>query len=267
MVKSYDFKAVKNIKHQAINSNGNYSYNMYFYSNTDFTPHFHKNHEFIHVTKGFCSVKAGEKQFELLQGDTMLISPNVIHSFKVDKTSEIWIGVFSSDFISLFAKKNAGISYSPFTCDKGLDMFFNQNLFNTDVYDIYILKSALYALCSQCKKHAKVLEISETNDRSTDILTYISDNFTNDITLESTAKAFGYEPHYFSKLFHDMFSVNFRDMINSLRIEKACELLEKTDMSVTDVALNSGFKSIRSFNRIFRCLCGKTPTEYCKDKN
>ncbi len=254
------------IKHQSVNSIGNYSYNRYFYTDTDFIPHFHKNYEFIYVLTGTASVRIGDKHFKIKRSETVLIGQNTIHSFKVDKTSKIWVGVFSPDFISLFAKRNSGKIFSPFSCDESTEEFLCKNLFINGESDIYILKSALYALCSQCKKNAYVLDISQANDIGNEILNYISENYQNDINLESVSKKFGYEPHYFSKLFHDMFAVNFKDMINTLRFEKACELLEKSKLPVTEIALASGFKSIRSFNRIFKDLSGKTPKEYCKDK-
>ena len=60
--------------------------------------------------------------------------------------------------------------------------------------------------------------------------------------------------------------IGFSDFINTLRVEHACELLEK-GRSITDVAFASGFSSIRSFNRLFSRNMGMTPTEFIRRKS
>ena len=56
--------------------------------------------------------------------------------------------------------------------------------------------------------------------------------------------------------------MNFTDYINVYRFNAACAMLTETDMSMTDIAYESGFQSIRSFNSIFKKLSGVTPREY-----
>ena len=51
--------------------------------------------------------------------------------------------------------------------------------------------------------------------------------------------------------------------IGNLRVNYACDLLE-TNSSVTEVAMASGFSSIRTFNRVFLRVMGMTPREYLK---
>ncbi len=267
IVKKYDFREVPKIKHQSFNSIGNYSYNTMLYSDLSYPPHFHKNYEFIYVKHGSARINLGGTGFDVSEKGTVIIPPNVIHSFSVDRYSQIWIGVFSSDFIYLYAKKYGGKLFLPFFCEGYIDNYLNQSLFGADTNDIYLLKSALYALCSQCEKNAEFFSSSLNLEINTEILDYISENFSNDITLEETAGMFGYEPHYFSKLFHDLFSVNFKDMVNMLRFEKACALIEKTDDTMMNIAYESGFKSIRSFNRVFKALSGMTPREYLRERN
>lgn len=59
---------------------------------------------------------------------------------------------------------------------------------------------------------------------------------------------------------------NFNDFLNRYRIQKACELLDNTELPVIRIALDLGYGSPAPFNRAFRQITGFTPTEYRKSK-
>lgn len=96
------------------------------------------------------------------------------------------------------------------------------------------------------------------------IIEYVSENISENITLGDIADSFGYERHYFSSLFHECFSMNFKSFINIFRVENACRLLSDKSLNITHIASECGFGSIRNFNRIFKNMCGITPGEYRK---
>ena len=56
-----------------------------------------------------------------------------------------------------------------------------------------------------------------------------------------------------------MSGMTFTKYLNIIRIEKAVTLLLESQLSVTEVAQNTGFGTIRSFNRVFKELTGYTP--------
>ena len=93
---------------------------------------------------------------------------------------------------------------------------------------------------------------------------YISENFTQPITLEAVAEQVHLTPSYFSKLFTEINGGGFVKYLTEKRVEQAKELLSSTDMSVTDIAFACGFGSFSSFSRSFGALCGVTPNEYRK---
>lgn len=69
---------------------------------------------------------------------------------------------------------------------------------------------------------------------------------------------------YFSKLFKEVTGQNFTDYLQNLRISEACSLLESTDKKVTEILSDVGFKDIKHFNRLFKKITGKTPSQYRK---
>ena len=94
-----------------------------------------------------------------------------------------------------------------------------------------------------------------------DIVIYCNDNYTEDISLESVARALHVSRYHVSHVFSRL-GVGFCEYINTLRITKACELLKKSQLSVSQIAYDVGYGSIRTFNRAFLKITGKTPRQY-----
>lgn len=97
------------------------------------------------------------------------------------------------------------------------------------------------------------------------VLDYIHNNYMEDIYLDLIATKLNISPNYLSTLFKDKTGVNFIDYINSIRVDKAKELLVTGTKKVIEIASVTGFKSIQSFIRTFKRYTSKTPNEYRKD--
>lgn len=94
------------------------------------------------------------------------------------------------------------------------------------------------------------------------MLEYINEHYRTGITRQELAKAVGYNESYVSHLFSQTMGITMPAYIHSLRIEDGCRMLLETDMSVTHIALELGFGSIRNFNRVFYKKTGLTPRQY-----
>lgn len=68
-----------------------------------------------------------------------------------------------------------------------------------------------------------------------------------------------------SKIVNQHFGKTVPQMLNEKRVEDACHFLKNTDMTVASVSEESGFSSLPSFNRVFKELTGKSPTEFRRD--
>jgi AraC-like DNA-binding protein len=93
---------------------------------------------------------------------------------------------------------------------------------------------------------------------------YIEEQYQNDISLKDVSFAAGFSEYHFSRLFKEITGKHFLSYLNERRIKKAIQLLIAHNMSITEVALSSGFNSIATFNRTFKKLKGCTPVEYKK---
>lgn len=91
---------------------------------------------------------------------------------------------------------------------------------------------------------------------------YIEANHKRDISLEETAEEIHLNPSYLSHSFKKETGVTFLQYLNNLRIEKACELLSESDMTVEDIAFKVGYNSSSYFHKIFRTSMNITPKQY-----
>lgn len=110
----------------------------------------------------------------------------------------------------------------------------------------------------------------EKQDYSSDVMRrmiivtdYIKNNLTaDDLSQGAMAEMAGISKDYFSRIFKNVTGMNYSKWLNTIRLEKASELLVQDGRTLTEVAMLSGFQSIPSFNRVFREEKGMAPGEY-----
>ena len=124
---------------------------------------------------------------------------------------------------------------------------------------LYYLKACLYAVCADFDAGTQWREKTQDHDLVFRILDYIEQNYTEDITLAILADALCYEYHYLSRIFHETLHIRFRTLVNQYRCEHAKMLITSSDTPLSEIAMQCGFGSIRSFNRIFLEMTGMTP--------
>ena len=94
------------------------------------------------------------------------------------------------------------------------------------------------------------------------IYDYIHNNYKKNITLDDVASLIDMSSQYTSKLFKELFEVNFTDYILELRIEAAKDRLTGSMMKIKDIAGEVGYDDANYFCRIFKKRIGMTPKEY-----
>lgn len=91
---------------------------------------------------------------------------------------------------------------------------------------------------------------------------YISQNCTQPLTLDNVASYMGVSKSHFAHLFKEYTGTTFVDFLTEERIKHAQSLFLNPDTQIIDIAFDSGFSSISSFNRAFKKSTGLSPTKY-----
>lgn len=256
------------IVHQTHNSQGNYTYNAFIYTDCDWFYHFHKNYELIYVLQGAVELTLNGRKFPVHAGTFALVLPNEFHAYHTPDTSQVWIGVFSADFVGEFAKMTEGKRANDprFSCSDAIEALLLKYLISEEPADMLLMKSMLYAACREFSTQAQLRRGEQEQDFVFDIIQYVSTRFREELSLRQIAQAFGYEYHYLSRQFHRYFEMNFKQFLNTYRMDYAREQLLRTDTSITDIAYDAGFQTVRTFNRVFTEHTGTTPSQFRKDQ-
>ena len=96
------------------------------------------------------------------------------------------------------------------------------------------------------------------------VLSYISENYYQNINLENLSRIAGMNPKYFCRYFRSMTERTPIDYLNYYRIECACEMLSTKDISVKEVAISCGFNDESYFIKTFSRYKGITPKQFMK---
>ena len=91
------------------------------------------------------------------------------------------------------------------------------------------------------------------------------ENCDDDISLSEVARAVNMSAHYLSEKFKESTGLTFTEYTARVRIEKARNLLQIPNLQVSEIAYEVGFQSLSPFNRAFRQIVGKAPTQYRRD--
>lgn len=94
------------------------------------------------------------------------------------------------------------------------------------------------------------------------VCNYITDHCTENITVDQLADLAGFSKFHFARLFKQFANMSCYDYLTQKRIAVAERLLIEPNISITEVAMRSGFNSLSTFNRIFKAAKNCTPSEY-----
>lgn len=253
------------------------------YEDISFLSHWHKEIELIYVRAGQAKICVTDHSFLAREGDLVICDSGDIHysdSYNMENVLEFVIfdssvitGMYEpACFISPFVKKETLQKYGILEIVDELFVDLSRELKNRDKYYKEIITAQIRHVWYLLKRNiprgnANKPSLSRRMEQLNDfqqLLSYMEENFTEDISLADAAKKVGFSESHFCKTFKKMTGINFVTYLNMLRVEKAAERLKNTTDKVTDIALSCGFDNVRTFNRVFKEITGVTPSAFAR---
>lgn len=143
-------------------------------------------------------------------------------------------------------------------------MILEQEICTYDTaYDFYnVLKDWLVNLNDKL--------MSEYNDyrnkqKIQQAICYLNENYNKNLNMAVVSNTISMNYSLFSYAFKQYTGHNFVNYLKNIRITEAKRLLETTDMHVIDIGKKVGYENEKNFMKIFKCICGVSPTEYRKN--
>ena len=175
--------------------------------------------------------------------------------------------------IQLSRIKHPGIA---FVIVSGYDDFsYCQQALRLQITD-YILKPVDYDEFGVCIDNLKislyekrVSEEEKTGEKTERVITgitrYMQEHLTEEVSLSVLAEEFHLNPQYISQLFKNEIGVGFLSYLTNIRMEKAKKLLVSTQLSMVEIAEQTGYGDYQVFTKVFKKTEGITPSQYRRE--
>ncbi len=239
----------------------------------------HKEYvEVFYVCRGGISFFIQERRCLLKSGEVMVINLNETYSATAKLDSEVLVVQIPVIFLKGYIRKEGGFFFKN-QCQEAeyqVGRILNEMLVCFEkkefAYELEI-QSKFYQLLYQLllkyampeRRNGEMI-YSGGQVRLGEILNYMQENYTDEITLESLAEEFGFSSVYLSKMFKKYGDMNFKQYLQKIRLEHAYHDLLNSDQSIGEIALKNGFPSAKSLTAVFKQYYYCLPSDYRKNE-
>ena len=249
--------------------------------------HWHDEFEIIYVRSGFLTVSISGESYIGKTGDAFVVSPGNLHLMGSQTgTVDYYTFLFPLKYISfrtddmldekLLEPLNSGhLMICPRVndtakelCEQLIKIYEAKNDESESKITTQVrTKIILLQFILEMWKKGFVIE-NDTSGRNTvekEMVYYIQQNFTRKISLREFGEQFHLSEKYISRYFKEHFHITLSQYVTYLRLEHAKQLLQDTDIPVTDVAMQSGYQNVSYFIRSFQKAYAVSPLKYRKN--
>ena len=246
--------------------------------------HWHDEFEIIYVRSGFLTVSISGESYIGKTGEAFVVSPGNLHLMgSQSDTVDYYTFLFPLKYISfrtddmldekLLEPLNSGhLMICPRVndtakelCEQLIKIYEAKNDESESKITTQVrTKIILLQFILEMWKKGFVIE-NDTSGRNTvekEMVSYIQQNFTGKISLKEFGEQFHLSEKYISRYFKEHFHITLSQYITYLRLENAKQLLQDTDLSVTETAMQSGYQNVSYFIRSFKKTYGISPLKY-----
>lgn len=238
------------------------------YVTAGYQAHLHRNPELYCVNKGNVKVSIDDDEYNLTAGDAVFINNLKIHSYEcVD--AEVTFALIGTKYLQPFHENYPDRQIPTLLTDKQA----NKKLFTyletiserLEAFQPLERYASVYSMLSLIVNAYGTVPIPKKKSRTradlSEILRYIYDNSTQDLSLDTLAKQFNYDPVSLSHIFSRYIKTDIRNFINNIRIQNYLNLKSlpaNKDKSVIELAMQCGFNNTATFYRAYNKVIGET---------
>ena len=243
--------------------------------------HLHTAVEIVLTLEGCVDYMVDSQVYRVEKDQILIVPPDISHSLNMEQNSSRLLFLFepealmsmpdfkrlSSHFKRVFYLRDESETHVQVRelLLKAADFYRDQPLFwNTACYScmlgVFAILGNRYLRVSRPSFARK--EPNTDTEAMTTAIAYINSHFHEDLSLDQVADFVGFSRYYFSRSFKKRMGYSYSEYLVQKRLQAAVDLLIRTDLPIHEVADQSGFGSVASFNRVFRESKNCTPTQY-----
>lgn len=230
------------------------------YESIGYGAHAHRNIEIYCVIKGTSLVSINDREYTLTEGQAVVINGMQIHSYENSEGTIVAFVLIGTRYLQLFNSIYPEKSLPEFLYDEKANdtllRIIDSIAYKYDDFDPFESIGYTNLIIHNIVARYGVESTKKSNKRFifSDIIQYIYDNYTEDLSLEALAQKFNYAPRSIGHMFNKYVKMDIRNFINSVRVEKVIEMNADPDNSgktILTLASECGFKSPSSFYRAY----------------
>ena len=258
MIASFEGRAFSNGAHTSAHK----------YQNLQNLPHWHIEHELVFVVSGCAEITVNHSVYSLPVNTAAFIPSEAVHHIKSMENSIMCVIKVDAEHVQSIVGTQRLVSpilkYDYELLSKYREI--KDELQRAEHLGDIIADHLCAILIAQIFR-GEILDPTPSDNgskRQRHLLMHITQHY-SDITFQKAAVMMGFSPTYFSEYFHQSFGLTFTEYLNIIRVSAAVDRIAAKKQSITEIALECGFGTIRSFNRVFKQLTGYAPTRLPPD--
>ncbi len=250
--------------------------------------HYHPEYEIVCVLAGSGTRHVGNHFSSYENGDLVIMGPNLPHSgfglnahgLHEEIVIQIKEEVFSQSLLTrpelgplspFLERVKYGVSFSGATKEKATKKLVR--LLKLPAFERFIELIALLQFLATSTEYSMLnlpqgflpLTVQKHHERLKSIFAYVEQHYDEEIEIKKVADIAHLTVPAFCNYFKKVMSITFTDFINQYRIQQACILLHQ-EKSIADACFECGFNNVTYFNKVFKTIMKKTPSEFKKGR-
>lgn len=235
-------------------------------SSSAVSKHNHTFFQTLYIKSGRGLLKINDKAYDLNEGDFYIFKPLENHEFcAVSDTLNTLEAKFDLSDSELYTEL-CGLQNHISVKKEYFERIFADLVYeytNGGEYSEYAIHSIFTELIIHLiRSKSKGEPISKKENRFAEVLKYIKNHYREDLNLETLAEIMHMEKSYFLRQFKKNTGKTPMSYVKQIKIETAKDLIENSDMNLTQISEFLGFSSIHHFSNSFKKETGISPKQY-----
>ncbi len=244
--------------------------------------HHHPEIEICYTEKSRGKRYVGNNISEYREQDLVILGSHLPHGFTTSDETEQYVIQFRPEFLgkeffnagelstinSLIQRAKRGLHLSASQIDKAKHMIkalynseqsdFSQLIKLLELLEFLAISPDLRPICTE--KYSEYISVNKLNSIKT-IFEFIENNYQKEINIRDACQIMNLTESAFYKFMKRHTNKKFTTILNEYRLEHASKLLTSSDLQISEVSYQSGFRNLSYFNRVFKEAYHQTPRE------
>lgn len=253
--------------------------------------HRHEFFELFYIYEGTCYCYFNEKEYVLEKGSAWIFNTQCRHAIVVPNDGSLLVNIivrkstFIATMLNIIQQNDLFLEFflNSIYSNQDQPRYMKFNIHPGDMAEFYIFniireyyqKSRYSQSAMKLSFSSLLIELSrlyyethhliknDVKPNIVEIISYISDHFST-VTLKSLSEHFHYSTAYLSRCISNYTNMTFSEYVNQYKMDKARYLLKNSELPIDQIAHLLGYHQRSSFEKEFKKLAGKTPSQYRK---